>query len=132
VRCWGSGAKGQIGNGLTDDQTTPQLVQQLGKATWIGHGTSHACALLDDQSFACWGKDGFFDPIDYGPFPLTIAGLGKVSSAAVGYDNTCVIETNNTVKCWGSNLVGQLGSNGPAVGGNSSTPVVIAGLPTGS
>jgi len=132
VRCWGSGAQGQIGNGLTDDQTTPQLVQQLGKATWIGHGNHHVCAILTDQSFSCWGKDGFFDPIDYGPFPLPISGLGKVSSAAVGYDNTCVIETNDTVKCWGSNLVGQLGDNGPTVGSNSATPVVIAGLPTGT
>lgn len=63
---------------------------------------------------------------------MLVPGLGKVSSADVGFDNTCVIETNNTVKCWGSNLVGQLGSNGPTVGSNSATPVVIAGLPTGS
>ncbi|MEO7035373.1 MAG: hypothetical protein ABI548_15720 [Polyangiaceae bacterium] len=133
VRCWGAGAQGQLGNGLTTDQTTPQLVQQLGIAKWIGHGDHHACAILSDQSFSCWGKDGFFDSVDYGPYPLPIAGLGKVSSAAVGFANTCVIETDNTVKCWGSNLVGQLGPNGASfVGGGSATPVVITGLPSGN
>lgn len=130
VRCWGPGGQGQIGNGLTDDQAEPQLVEQLGQTTWIGAGNHHVCAILADQSFSCWGKDGFFDPIDYGAYPLPIAGVGKVAAAAAGFDNTCVIETDHTVKCWGSNLSGyQLGENGPS--GNSATPVVIAGLPSG-
>jgi alpha-tubulin suppressor-like RCC1 family protein len=132
VRCWGPGAQGQIGNGLTDDQTTPQQVQLLGTATWIGSGNVHVCAILSDQSFACWGKDGFFSPIDYGPYPLPISGIGKIAAAAAGDDNTCVIETNNTVKCWGSNLSGYLlGTNGTTLS-NSATPVVITGLPGGS
>jgi alpha-tubulin suppressor-like RCC1 family protein len=128
VRCWGPGGSGQIGNGQTNDQTTPQLVQPLGKATWIGSGGTHVCAILADQSFWCWGKDGFFSPIDYGPSPLPVSGVGKIASAACNYDNTCVIETNNTVKCWGSNLSGvQLGTNGPT--GNGLSPVVIPGIP---
>ena len=131
VRCWGTGGQGQIGNGQTVDQSTPQLVQQLGKATAIVSGDDHVCAILSDQSFWCWGKDGFFDPIDYGPYPLAVSGVNKVVAAAAHYSNTCVIETDNTVKCWGSNLSGyQLGTNGPS--GNGLTPVVITGLPTGS
>ncbi|HKO49137.1 MAG TPA: hypothetical protein VJV79_15500 [Polyangiaceae bacterium] len=130
VRCWGPGGQGQIGNGLTDDQTIPQQVQMLGAATWIGSGNVHVCAIISDQSFSCWGKDGFFSPIDYGPYPLPISGLGKVIAAAAGGDNTCVIESNSTVKCWGSNLSGYLlGPNGPS--GNALTPVRIAGLPGG-
>jgi alpha-tubulin suppressor-like RCC1 family protein len=130
VYCWGPGAQGQIGNGQTDDQVDPQEVAQLGTAKWIGSGNHHVCAILSDQSFACWGKDGFFDPIDYGPYPLAIDGIGMVAAAAAGFDNTCVIEVDHTVKCWGSNLTGyQLGENGPS--GNSATPVVITGLPDG-
>jgi hypothetical protein len=130
VRCWGPGGQGQIGNGLTDDQTTPQVVQRLGTATWIGSSNDHVCAMLLDQSFSCWGKDGFFDAVDYGPYPLPIAGLDKVTAAAVGEDNTCVIETDHSVKYWGSNLSGyQLGPNGPE--SNSATPITITGLPGG-
>jgi hypothetical protein len=132
VRCWGPGGSGQIGNGKTDDQVTPQQVQQLGMAIWIGAGSNHVCAILSDQSFSCWGKDGFFSAIDYGPYPLPISGVGKVAAAAAAGDNTCVIETDHSVKCWGNNLGGfLLGTNGPTMG-QGTTPVVIAGLPDGT
>ena len=109
--------------GRGDDLCAP-----LGR--WIGSGNNHVCAILSDGSFSCWGKDGYFDAIDYGPYPVPISGVGKVAAAGAGFDNTCVIETDHTVKCWGSNLSGlQLGENGPS--GNSATPVVITGLPGG-
>ncbi len=78
----------------------------------------------------CWGKDGFFDAVDYGAYPLSVDD-GPVVAAAAGSANTCLIEADHTVKCWGSNLSGyQLGTNGPS--SNSATPIVITGLPGGS
>jgi hypothetical protein len=130
VRCWGPGGKGQIGNGLTDDQTSPQKVLQLGIATSIVSGTNHVCAVLSDQSFWCWGKDGSFDTVDYGAYPLSLDD-GPVVTAAANYGNTCLIEADHTVKCWGANLGGTpLGPNGTAyAGGNAPTPIVIPNLP---
>lgn len=130
VRCWGPGGKGQIGNGSTDDQTTPQQVQQLGAATLIVAGSDHVCAVLTDQSMWCWGQDGFFDAVDYGAYPLELD-AGPVVSAAANWDNTCLIEADHTVKCWGSNLSGTpLGPNGATLSsGNSATPIVIPNLP---
>jgi cysteine-rich repeat protein len=125
VKCMGPGGAGQIGNGSYDDQTTPQLVQQL-TASSIVAGNLHVCALVADQSLSCWGEDGFFNAIDYGNVPLTISGLDEVESVYAGSDNTCAIETDHTVKCWGSNLTGQLGDDRE---GNEQAPVVIHGLP---
>lgn len=126
VKCWGAGESGQIGNGSNDDQTTPQLVHQLSTATSIVAGAKHVCATLEDRSLVCWGKDGFFSPINYGNVPLPISGLVEVKSAFAGWDNTCAIEADHTVKCWGSNLSGQLGEGRD---GNEFAPVVVHGLP---
>jgi alpha-tubulin suppressor-like RCC1 family protein len=104
------------------------LVPNLGKATQIAASSSHVCAILSDKSLSCWGKDGFFGPIDYGTIPLQISGVSQVAKVAVGESNTCVIQVDNTVKCWGSNLFGQLG-NGTT--DNAATPVNVIGLPSG-
>jgi alpha-tubulin suppressor-like RCC1 family protein len=82
--------------------------------------------LLDDHSVSCWGKDGFFSPIDYGNLPLPISGLSEVVEVYAGGDNSCAIEADHTVKCWGSNLGGQLGEDRE---GNEFSPVVVHGLP---
>jgi hypothetical protein len=126
VHCWGPGAQGQIGNGMTDDQTTPQLVQQLGSASSIASGTNHVCAALADGSLSCWGKDGFFDSVDYGAYPVSVD-AGPVASVAANNASSCLIERDNTVKCWGSNITGAL--LGPNGDGDSATPVVIPNLP---
>ena len=102
VRCWGPGGQGQIGNGRTDDQVMPQQVAQLATATSIASGTDHVCAVLDDGSLSCWGKDA-----------------NNASS--------CLIERDHTVKCWGSNITGAL--PGPNGDGDSATPIVIPNLP---
>jgi len=128
VRCWGPGDSGQIGNGQGVDQAIPQQVAPLGKATWIGAGNVHVCALLSDQTLWCWGKDGFQSAIDYGAKPLRVDNIGKVLAAAAGDDNTCVIEADHTVRCWGSNYTHQLGTNYKK-DANSPTPIAIAGLP---
>ena len=51
------------------------------------------------------------------------------ASVAVGGSNTCAL-SNNKLYCWGANEGGQLGS--PATNTASSTPTLIAGLPTGT
>ncbi len=48
IKCWGSGAKGQLGNGSTNDQNTPVSVSNITNATAISAGGEHSCALLSD------------------------------------------------------------------------------------
>ena len=126
VRCWGPGGQGQIGNGRTDDQVMPQQVAQLATATSIASGTDHVCAVLDDGSLSCWGKDGFFDSVDYGAYPVSVD-AGPVAFAAANNASSCLIERDHTVKCWGSNITGAL--PGPNGDGDSATPIVIPNLP---
>lgn len=126
VRCWGPGGKGQIGNGNTDDQASPQKVEQLGVATGIASGADHVCAALADGSVSCWGKDGFFDSVDYGAYPIAVD-VGPVAFIAANTQSSCLIEKDNTVKCWGSNITGAL--LGPNGDDDSATPVVIPNLP---
>ena len=66
VRCWGSGADGQLGYGATGNVGDRQSPASIGPvslgpgrtATAISAGGSHTCALLDDGAVRCWGYGG--------------------------------------------------------------------------
>ena len=83
VRCWGSGAEGQLGYGNTNDVGDDEHPAAAGPvdlgagrtATEIVAGTSRTCAVLDDGSVRCWGNgDG--------------GGLGYATTDSVGDDET--------------------------------------------
>ena len=57
IRCWGSNAFGQLGDGTTIERTTPITVD-LGSgvsAIGVSSGESHTCAVLTDNRVKCWG-----------------------------------------------------------------------------
>jgi hypothetical protein len=63
VRCWGLGAKGQLGDGATTNRSLSVAVlasgsTPLGQATQIATGGEHTCALLEDvgRTVRCWGR----------------------------------------------------------------------------
>ena len=130
VRCWGPGSAGQIGNGSTTDQPTPQVVKNLGVATRIARGRWHVCAIVTGGSLSCWGTQGMFsNVIEYGSSPLPVTGVSNVVDVGGNFANTCVLQADHTVKCWGSNAHGQLGQ--PLTVDASTSPVTVAGLPKG-
>ncbi|MBI2684332.1 MAG: hypothetical protein HYX33_02900 [Actinobacteria bacterium] len=59
--CWGDDTNEQLGNGagVVGDQASPSpvLLPTGHRATAIGTGDSHSCAVLDDGSVVCWGDD---------------------------------------------------------------------------
>lgn len=127
IKCWGPGNYGQIGNGSTDDQTSPTQVQQLDPATAMASGDSHVCAIVEDGAVYCWGRDGNFGPNNYGALPLRIIGLEPVQYLATADSSNCVIQQDHAVMCWGFNAKGQLGNGNTT---SSATPVAVVGLPT--
>ncbi|MBY6240265.1 chromosome condensation regulator RCC1 [Methylosinus sp. Sm6] len=59
VRCWGSNANGEIGDGTTTDRPTPVLVSGLSKGVAaIAAGGFHSCATAISGAARCWGWNG--------------------------------------------------------------------------
>ncbi|BDG01729.1 Ig-like domain-containing protein [Anaeromyxobacter oryzae] len=55
VRCWGSNASGQLGDGGTSDSATPVVAAGVTGARQVVVGETHSCALLGDGTARCWG-----------------------------------------------------------------------------
>lgn len=152
VKCWGANTSGQLGLG---DVTTRGLsiadmgdslpIVALGTgrtAKAIAAGSSHTCAILDNDTLKCWGENGNGQlgrdsTTDWGRAAnqmgdmLVAINLGTSRTAkavAAGYSHTCAILDDNTVKCWGGNVNGQLGLG--ATGNRGISAGQMAALPT--
>ncbi len=57
VKCWGSNARGNLGDGTLTDQYAPVSVQGLPPAIAISAGLQHTCALTASHQVMCWGDN---------------------------------------------------------------------------
>ena len=65
LMCWGQNDNGQLGVGDTIKKTTPTAVTVLGNdvngdpytVKSVAPGDEHTCALLNDDTVKCWGKN---------------------------------------------------------------------------
>lgn len=122
LRCWGANADGQLGDGTTNDQTTPVTVVGLNaNVLSVTGGGQHTCALqatTDGTTAFCWGSNwngALGDGTTNGHHtPIAVIGLrAGVTALAAGAHSTCaLVETvagAGRVQCWGVNRAGQLG-----------------------
>ena len=127
VKCWGINNNGQLGDNTTTNSSTPVQVSGLDSGvSAISAGSHHACALLQNGSVKCWGRNNQGqlgdNTTNMSQTPISVVGFDSgVSAISEGGNHTCAIQ-NGSVKCWGSNSYGQLGNNTIA---NSSTPVQV-------
>ena len=134
VRCWGLNLEGQLGQGdveprgLSAGDTLALSDVNVGagcSVRTLSAGSSFTCALLDDGSVKCWGRNSEGqlgigstgnvgdDSDDIGH--LDVADIGDdvhASSVSAGFTHVCVVTTTKAVKCWGDNSYGQLGIGG--------------------
>jgi alpha-tubulin suppressor-like RCC1 family protein len=122
VSCWGKGNYGQLGNGNSGLRYSPTLISSLGDgrtALALSTGNHHTCAILDDGSVSCWGRNtqgqlgngGTSNSLT--PTPTSDLGPGRTAVAITsGAYYTCVILDNASVSCWGLGSTGQLGNGG--------------------
>lgn len=128
VRCWGFGARGQLGSagGSPADVPDPSLevlpVQLDERGVQVVHvavGDSFSCALMADGAVRCFGesitnalgigRQLLVDPsMQSFSVPLDLEGTSAVQVVA-GNAHACALLEGGTIKCWGSNANGQLG-----------------------
>lgn len=128
VECWGDNRHGQLGNNTLRSGSTVVAVHGLpSSAVTLAAGAEHACALLQNGSVMCWGRnrrgqlgDGSMED---SKVPVRVRGLdAKVVSLAAGTDYTLALTQSGRVLGWGDGADGQLGDN------SSTVPVRVTGL----
>jgi len=121
VSCWGYNSAGQLGDGTTMMRNTSTQTSSLGAdrtAVAITAYSHHTCAILDDGSVSCWGRnnqgqlgDGT-TTTNPRSTPTQTSSLGTDRTAVAitaGYWHTCAILDDASVSCWGHNGNGRLG-----------------------
>lgn len=136
AHCWGKNSNGEIGQGYDSSYfVSPQEIQGFGNemVSAISVGEGFSCAVLENGTTYCWGKNDFGQLGDGTTLntnqvatPLTMPGAIQVTTISSGQSHSCAILQSGQVACWGRNNVGQLGDNSLT---DRSTPV-LAQLPT--
>lgn len=125
IRCWGSDDSGALGRGEPSGDATDagafKVAQVAGvtNAKQISAAAGTTCAVLDDATIACWGKNqngelglsADFGSSDWSSHPLAapVALTERVLRVDVGQRSACAILETGELWCWGSNEFGQLG-----------------------
>jgi len=144
VKCWGMNNLGQLG--LGDINNRADTVSEMGDslptvdlgtnrtARSLAAGADHTCAILDNGSVKCWGKNnvgqlGLGDINNRGDaanemgdnLPSVDLGTNRTARTIVaGGSFNCVILDNGSVKCWGGNASGQLGQGNTTLLGDGA------------
>jgi alpha-tubulin suppressor-like RCC1 family protein len=131
--CWGLAEDGQFGDGLNKRASSPvQASAAAAPAVGLAAGSRHTCALKNDGTVWCWGRNGS-GQLGNGTTATTlmppaapVMGLGAtVAEVVAGSDFTCARKTDGTLWCWGANRFGQLGDGTTT---DRSTAVQVSGL----
>ncbi len=153
VKCWGLNSSGQLGTGTNlnigdsaGEMGNNLAVVNLGTgrtAVKLVGGVSYICALLDNASVKCWGRNDRGqlgqghnntlgnDPNEMGDnLPAVNVGAGRTAFDIIGlYESVCVKRDNNTMICWGRGDKGQLGNGGTAhIGDDAGEMAAIASI----
>jgi alpha-tubulin suppressor-like RCC1 family protein len=146
LRCWGVNQYGQLGQGNTtnigDSVGESTVPVDLGghDAVAVSAGEFHTCAVLDDGSLRCWGRNdhgqlGQGNTTDIGDnagessVEVDLGGAAARGVAA-GMFHTCALMDDGSVRCWGRNTFGQLGQgNTTDIGDDSGEHPVTVSLP---
>lgn len=110
LSAWGKNQYGQIGNGSTDDQTSPVDIMQ--NVVSVSAGSEHSLAVTSDGTLWVWGRNQHGQigngNTDDQTKPIKI--LENVRSAVGGADTSFALTNDGTLWGWGRNQHGQIGN----------------------
>jgi alpha-tubulin suppressor-like RCC1 family protein len=133
-----TGVKDTAGNTLSSQYETSSGFTTSSSASSnsnsvIAAGLEHTCAILDNSSVKCWGRNNYgqlgIDNItNMGDNASEMAqltgvnlGTGRTATAiAAGNYHSCALLDNASVKCWGHNQFGKLGIDNTTTMGDGS------------
>ena len=124
--CWGLNDRRQVGSG-SDETWIWEPTRVVGERTYvdIATGERHSCAVADDGSAHCWGRNeygerGVEEPGDVNE-PVPVAGDLVFRSIEAGHDHTCAVTDLDLAYCWGRRAIGH------EEGGASRVPALVMG-----
>lgn len=119
VFCWGDNLAGQLGDGSTNDSTSPVAAVGLtgNVAAISAQNGAHTCALMIAGNAKCWGLN-FDGKVGDGntsfavTVPTDVVFVGNdVAVISAGAIHTCALRTTGGVTCWGNDSYDQLGDS---------------------
>ena len=144
--CWGTNARGQLGDGTTADHDTPAVVPGLVGFTApihidLAHQSPARLAVMSDGTGRTWGtaKDGILG--DAGPYedesgktlmtatPVKLAVPGLLVRVWGSNVHACGLTADGTMYCWGDGGNGRLGTGTPFyTAAETSIPMPVLGI----
>ena len=127
--CWGQNHAGQLGDGTTENRSTPVLVAGGLRFLQVSAGDGYTCGVTTGNQAYCWGQnvnarlgDG---TTRTRVIPVAVLGGRRFRQIDAATTHTCGVTTANEAFCWGSNRYGKLG-NGATITQRYS-PVLVGG-----
>ena len=117
ISCWGNNEDGQLGDGTGgnegDYSSVPVKVVNIDDATAISTDWGHSCALHQNGTISCWGRnltaqlDDNEEPTS--SVPVKVQGIEEATAITAGSGYSCALHQTGNISCWGSNYRGALG-----------------------
>jgi len=125
---WGDNYSGQLGDGTTDNKSSPIQIGSDTNWSSISCGDYHTAAIKTDGTLWIWGSNynyqlgtnNGYSVWESSPVQTSIAGNDWVS-VSCGYGHTVALKSNGTMWAWGNGYYGQLGDDST---NNRSYPIM--------
>ncbi len=126
--CWGTGERGQLGNGQATSSPTP--VKVSGGRQWasLSVGGRHVCGLTTDGAGWCWGENtdgrlGDGSNNNQQDVPVRVKAATSWAVLDAGEMHTCGVAVDGSGWCFGWNRYAQLGNGKSGDGATQYFPV---------